>query len=93
MKNETIDRFQEKFKEFDYDVTHEAVLRFSLVVDGGVFTNKELAKKLQDHLNESGVKIKLSHAYEVLSRVCGYKSWNVASGIGANLQSELKRRA
>lgn len=41
--------------------------------------NKEIAKKTQEILKELGHDVSLGHAYELLSRIAGFKSWNVAA--------------
>jgi hypothetical protein len=41
--------------------------------------SKVLAKKVQSALKELGHEISLGHAYELISKIAGYKSWNVAS--------------
>lgn len=40
--------------------------------------NKEIAKRLQEHLNAFGYEVKVTHVYEVLSKLSGYKTWNIA---------------
>jgi hypothetical protein len=40
---------------------------------------KSLAKKTQETLKDLGYIVPLGHAYELLARLAGHKSWNVAS--------------
>lgn len=55
-------------------------------------SNKELAKQVQDILKQQGHQISLGHAYEYLSRLSGYKSWNEASAKNADLSEPFKKK-
>jgi hypothetical protein len=40
---------------------------------------KDMAKKIKEAMKSLGHDISLGHSYEVLAKISGYKSWNVAS--------------
>jgi hypothetical protein len=46
--------------------------------------NKEIAKKSQSILNDLGYKVSLGHAYEFLSQLSGFNSWNAANSKKVN---------
>jgi hypothetical protein len=48
-------------------------------------SNSETAKKVQSVLRELGHKVSLGHSYELLSKLGGFSSYNVASATGADL--------
>jgi hypothetical protein len=48
--------------------------------------NKTFAKKVVTLLKEQGHKISLGHAYEFISKLAGYGSWNEASAKGVSLR-------
>lgn len=55
--------------------------------------SKSLAKKTQQALKDLGYDVPLGHAYEVLARIAGHKSWNVAStdpGFVPRVEQSLK---
>jgi hypothetical protein len=54
-------------------------------------SNKEIAKKAQTILSELGYSVSLGHTYELLSKIAGFSSWNVASASGGNLSEVLSR--
>lgn len=49
---------------------------------GIVMDSKLFATKTQTILKELGYDVKLGHCYELLSKLSGYKSWNVAKNHG-----------
>ena len=56
--------------------------------------SKSLAKKTQQVLKDLGYDVPLGHAYELLARLAGHKSWNVAStdpGFVPRVEQSLKK--
>lgn len=56
-------------------------------------SNKDLSKKVQTIAKELGYDMKLGHAYELLSRLAGYNSWNVANAANLDLAEVVVRSA
>lgn len=54
-------------------------------------SNKDLSKSAQLILKELGHDISIGHAYELLSKLAGYNSWNVANAAGVNLNQALNK--
>jgi len=55
--------------------------------------SKENAKKIQEFCKEFGYDFKLGHAYELLAKLEGQKSWNVMSSANGSVSSKpLPRR-
>jgi DNA-directed RNA polymerase subunit L len=48
-------------------------------------SNSELAKKIQESLTELGHDVSLGHCYEMLAKLAGHSSYNVASAKNADL--------
>lgn len=54
--------------------------------------NKALVAQLKKLLADRGYEVKVSHLYEVLSKLSGYESWNVASAQNVELRSAFKQK-
>jgi hypothetical protein len=54
-------------------------------------SNKDIVKQAQSILKELGHEISLGHVYELLSRLAGFDSYNVAKTKGANLDPSSSR--
>lgn len=55
--------------------------------------NKALATKAKEVLKSLGHEIPQTHAYELISRLAGYRSWNAAKGTQADICEKLSVEA
>ena len=56
-------------------------------------SNKDLAKQTQSILKELGHDVSLGHAYELLAKLTGAKSWNVAKAMNIAFVDRVPFRA